>query len=80
MVMFAASSPSYAPGIVVVPPLTVLDERRHPRGLRAHLGHGLPGALGQPAGQALDQFGVAGDRGQRGPQLVAGVGDELAQP
>ena len=41
-------------------------------------GHGLQRADGHLVGGAADQLGVPADRGQRGAQLVAGVGDELA--
>ena len=58
----------------------VVDQAGHPGALRLdpaqrvrHVGrHRLAAAAGQ--------LGVAADRGQRGAQLVAGVGDELAYP
>ena len=55
----------------------VLDQRGHPRRLLLDLVERGPrrgGVVGTTAGQ----LGVAGDRGQRRPQLVGGVGDELA--
>ena len=57
----------------------VLDQRGHPLGLRRDPGERV---LGRPARAVARrrQLGVAADRGQRGAQLVAGVGDELAQP
>ena len=54
----------------------VLDQRGHPRGLLLDLAE--RGADVVVVGAAAGQLGVAGDGGQRGAQLVRGVGDELA--
>ena len=55
----------------------VLDQRRHPLGLRGDARQGVRGVVRERP--AAGQLGVAADRGERGAQLVAGVGDELAQ-
>ena len=54
----------------------VLHQRGHPAGLLLDLGQGGVGRR-RVVGPAAGQLGVAGDRGQRRPQLVGGVGDEL---
>ena len=56
----------------------VLEQGRHPLRLGLHPGHGVQRADGHLVGGAADQLGVPADGGQRGAQLVAGVGDELA--
>ena len=53
-------------------------QRGHPQRLGLDAGHRLQRADGQLVGGAADQLGVPADRRQRGAQLVAGVGDELA--
>ena len=51
----------------------------HPLGLRRDPARARARSSAD-SGAAAGQLGVAADRGQRGAQLVAGVGDELAQP
>ena len=51
----------------------VLDQPGHPGRLGLDLAQRGAGRVGLPAGE----LGVAGDRRQRGAQLVGGVGDEL---
>ena len=58
----------------------VLDELGHPLGLGFDPAHRVGDVVGQLVPLALRQFGVAADRGERGAQLVAGVGDELPHP
>ena len=55
----------------------VLDQAGHPVGLGLHLGEGR-GEGGGVVRRTTGQLGVAVDGGQRGPQLVRGVRDELA--
>ena len=58
----------------------VLDQLGHPFGLGLDAAHRVGDVVGQFVALALRELGVAADRGQRGAQLVAGVGDELAHP
>ena len=58
----------------------VLDERGHPRGLGLDLADRVRDVGGGLAAAAPAQLGVPADRRQRGAQLVARVGDELAYP
>ena len=53
----------------------VFDQRRHASGLDHDLSHGVPVELGIALAEA--QLCVAVDRGERRPQLVGGVRDEL---
>ena len=58
----------------------VLDEEPHAGGLVLDAAHG-PGQVLRPlGGPPAEQLGVAPDGGERRAQLVAGVGDEAAQP
>jgi hypothetical protein len=58
----------------------VLDEQAHPGGLLLDPTHHAAQVFGG-ADRALPvQLGKAADRGQRGPQLMARVGDEPAHP
>ncbi len=58
----------------------VLDEVRHPFGLGLHPAHRVRDVVGQVISFPLRQFGVPANRGERGAQFVAGVGDELTDP
>ena len=58
----------------------VLDELRHPFGFGFDPAHRVRDIVGQVFSFPLRQFGIAANRGQRGAQLVAGVGDELPYP
>ena len=58
----------------------VLDQRGHPAGLGLHPAHRVRDVRRCDVPAAPGQLGVAADRGQRGAQLVAGVGDELPDP
>jgi hypothetical protein len=56
----------------------VLDEQPHPRGLVLDAPQDLRELLGVACGALPEQLGEAADGRQRGPQLVAGVGDEAS--
>ena len=58
----------------------VLDEHAHPRGLALDPPHRLPDLVGRARCAHAEELGVAADRSERCPQLVAGVGDEPAHP
>ena len=58
----------------------VLDQRGHPLGLRPHPLEQARDLAGQLVGAARGELVVPADRGERGAQLVAGVGDEAPQP
>ena len=58
----------------------VVDEDAHPGGLRQHPAERVRDLVGGVAGVAQRELGVAADGGERGAQLVAGVGGEPAQP
>ena len=55
----------------------VLDELLHPQRLGLDPADGVGDGGGHGVRLAAGQLGVAADRGERGPQLVRGVGDEL---
>ena len=65
-----------APGVEPGQQQQVLDEVGHPAGLLVDLGQGRLGGLGV-LGSAAGKLGVAGDRRERGPQLVRRVRHEL---
>ena len=58
----------------------VLDKVGHAARFRLHAAHRMSDIVGHIITFALRQFGVATDGGQRRAQLMAGVGDELADP
>ena len=58
----------------------VLDQPGHPHGLRPHPLEQARDLARQLVGVARGELVVAADRGERGAQLVAGVGDEAPQP
>ena len=58
----------------------VLDQRAHPGRLGLHPAERVLHLGRERARVPPREFGVATDRGQRGPQLVAGIGGEPAQP
>ena len=57
----------------------VVDEHAHPRRLVLDPAHGEGQLVGVVGGAPPEQLGVAADGGERGAQLVGGVGDEPAQ-
>ena len=69
-----------APGVEARQEQQVLDELGHPHRLGVHPVQGVHGLLRQGGVTAFagDELGVTADRGQRGAQLVGGVGHELA--
>ena len=69
-----------APGVEARQEQQVLDEPGHPHRLGVHPIQGVHGLLRQGGVTAFagDELGVTADRGQRGAQLVGGVGHELA--
>ena len=58
----------------------VVDERRHSDGLGLDPADRAGDSLGDRLLLAAGQLGIPADRGQRSPQLVARIGDELADP
>ena len=58
----------------------VLDEGGHPGGLGLDPAQRVAGVGADGLVAAAGEFGVAADGGERGAQLVAGVGDELPYP
>lgn len=68
------------PGVQPGQQQQVLDQCGHPLGLRGDPDQGVRGARRDRVPLAAGQLGVAADRGQGRTQLVAGAGDEPAQP
>ena len=68
------------PGVQLGQQQQLVDQHAHPRRLRLHPAQCVPDVVGYRARVAQRQLGVAADGGQRGAQLVAGVGGEPAQP
>lgn len=58
----------------------VFDQTGHPGGFGFDAAQGMAGVGAGFLVAAAGQLGIAPDRGQRGTQLVAGVGHELAYP
>ncbi len=58
----------------------LVDELTHARALFLDAPHHVCEIFGPVGGTAAKQFGEAANRGDRGAELVRGVGDELAQP
>ena len=58
----------------------VLDEQAHAGALGLDAAHQAPDVVLRAHGALAVELGEAADRGQRRPQLVAGVGDEAAHP
>ena len=57
----------------------VVDQLAHAVGLGADVAHGGGQVLGPVPGAAVEDLGVAADGGERGPQLVGGVGQEAPE-
>ena len=68
------------PGVEAGQQQHVLDELRHPLGLRLDAVHRVRDVVGDVTALALRQFGIPADRRKRRAQFVARVGDELAHP
>ena len=58
----------------------VVDQHPHPLGFGLDPPHGQRQVLGPAGRAAAEQLGEPAHGGERGPQLVRGVGDEPAQP
>jgi hypothetical protein len=59
-------------------PEHVVDQPAHPAGLQHDPAHHLVDLIGAAQGALLVELGVGAQRGERGAQLVAGVGEETA--